>query len=144
MTLSFNKKSICLNWAEKMIDAAIEHALQINRLVTVAIVDESGHLKAFRRMDSAALISIGVAQDKAYTAVANAWGHTTHEIYDHIKKNPATLIGIPHIPRYTVFGGGFPIKIDEYIIGVIGVSGGSADQDMAVAKAALAIIDLDS
>ena len=78
----------------------------------MAILDEHGHLKAFRRMDGAALISIDVAQNKAYSALANAWGHATHEIYDHIKKNPATLVGIPHIAKYTVFGGGFPIKID--------------------------------
>ncbi len=90
---------------------------------------------------SAALISIDVAQNKAYSALANAWGHATHEIYDHIKKNPATLVGIPHIPRYTVFGGGFPIKIDEQVVGGIGISGGNVNQDISVAKAALSVLE---
>jgi uncharacterized protein GlcG (DUF336 family) len=138
MSFTFNKSSLTLDTATKMIAFAVEKALEINRPMSIAIVDESGQLKAFQRMDGAALISLGVAQDKAYTAIANAWGHATHEIYEHIAKSPATLVGIPQIPRYTVFGGGYPIKIDDQIVGGIGVSGGNAEQDMTVAKAALA------
>jgi uncharacterized protein GlcG (DUF336 family) len=139
-TKTFNKKSITLQLAEKLIDAAMIKANEIGKPMIITIVDESGHLKAFRRMDGAALISIEVAQNKAYSAVANAWGHATHEFYEHISKDPATLIGIPHIPRYTVFGGGFPIKIDGEVVGGIGVSGGNVKQDIAVAEAALAIL----
>lgn len=140
MNLTFNKHSITADLAQLMIDAAVKKAIKIDKPMVIAILDESGHLKAFRRMDNAALISIEVAQNKAYSALANAWGHATHEIYDHIKKNPATLVGIPHIPRYTVFGGGFPIKIDDQVIGGIGISGGNVDQDITVAKAALSVL----
>ncbi|MDR3492334.1 MAG: heme-binding protein [Gammaproteobacteria bacterium] len=141
MSLTFNKQSITADLAQKLIDAAEKKTVEIDKPMVIAILDESGHLKAFRRMDGSALISIEVAQNKAYTAIANAWGHSTHEIYDHIKKNPATLIGIPHISRYTVFGGGFPIKIDEQIVGGIGVSGGNVEQDISVAKAALVVLE---
>src|SRR5262245_56790750 len=103
MQVIFTKQSISAELAQRMIDIATEKAMEIGKPMTIAILDESGSLKAFRRMDNAALISIEVAQNKAYSAIANAWGHATHEIYDHIKKNPATLVGIPHIPRYTVF-----------------------------------------
>ncbi len=140
MQATFTKQSITAEQAQIMLDAAIVKAEEINKPMVIAIVDESGQLKSFRRMDGAALISIGVAQDKAYSAVANAWGHATHEFYDHIKKNPATLIGIPHIPRYMVIGGGFPIKINGEVVGGIGVSGGNADQDITVAKAALEVL----
>lgn len=141
MQNTFNKPSITLKLAQKLIDAAEVKAIEINKPMVIAILDESGHLKAFRRMDGAALISIEVAQNKAYSALANAWGHATHEIYEHIAKNPATLIGIPHIPRYTIFGGGFPIKIDGHVVGGIGISGGNVDQDILVAKAALEILE---
>lgn len=141
MNATFTKNSVTAEYASKMIDAAVEKANEINKPMVIAILDESGQLKAFHRMDGAALISINVAQDKAYSALANAWGHATHEIYEHIKKDPATLVGIPHIPRYTVFGGGFPIKIDGQIVGGIGISGGNVEQDISVAKAALAILE---
>ncbi len=137
---TYTKACITLELAQDLMTAATTKALELNKSMVIAIVDESGHLKAFHRMDSAPLVSIEVAQNKAYTAVANAWGHATHEIYDYISKNPATLIGIPHIPRYTILGGGFPIRIDKHIIGGIGISGGSAEQDMIVARAALAIL----
>ena len=94
MEITFDKQSITAELATMMINAGESKALEINKRMVIAILDESGHLKAFRRMDGAALISIGVAQDKAYSAVANAWGHATHEIYEHIQKNPATLVGI--------------------------------------------------
>lgn len=141
-TTTFNKKSITLELAEKMLTAAAEKANEIGKPMVIAIVDESGHLKAFHRMDGAALISIDVAQNKAYSAVANAWGHATHEFYEHISKDPATLIGIPHIPRYTVFGGGFPIKIDGEVVGGIGVSGGNVKQDITVAEAGLSKLSI--
>lgn len=140
MNRSFTKESITIELAHKMIDDAIKKAKEIDKPMVIAILDESGQLKAFSRMDGAALISIEVAKNKAYSALANAWGYATHEIYEHIKKSPETLIGIPHIPRDTVFGGGFPIKINGEVIGGIGVSGGNVEQDMMVAQAALDIL----
>jgi len=141
MKTTFTKNGITAAFAQKLVEAAVNKAKEMGKPMVIAILDESGNLKTFYRMDGAALISVEVAQNKAYTAVANAWGHATHEVYEHIKKNPATLIGIPHIPRYTIFGGGFPIKINNEVVGAIGVSGGTADQDIEVAEAALKTID---
>lgn len=141
MDKTFTKQSISDQLAQQLIDAAIAKAKEIGKPMVIAIVDESGLLKCFKRMDGAPLVSIEVAQNKAYTAVANPWGHATHEIYDFIRTDPAKLIGIPHFSRYCILGGGFPIKINNITVGGIGVSGGKAEQDMEVAKTGLKIIE---
>lgn len=135
----FIKQSITSELAEQMIKAGVAQATEINQPMVIAILDESACLKAFHRMDGAAQISIELAQNKAYTAVTHPWGLSTNEIFQHIQENPATLISIPQIPRYIVFGGGYVIKVDNQIIGGLGVSGGNVEQDAIVAQAALSI-----
>jgi uncharacterized protein GlcG (DUF336 family) len=136
---SYVKKSITSELAEKLIDAAEKKAKEIGVPEVIAIVDESGNLKAFRRMNGAPLLSIDIAIDKGYTAVG--FGYPTHELYNLIKDDPPLLIGLPKIPRLIVFGGGYPIKEDNETIGGIGVSGGHYTQDMEVAEAALEILN---
>ncbi|HEY9205625.1 MAG TPA: heme-binding protein [Candidatus Methanoperedens sp.] len=138
LTASYVKKSITSELSEKMIDAAETKAKEIKVPMVIAIVDESGNLKAFRRMDGAPLLSIDIAIDKGYTAAG--FGLPTHEWYNLIKDDGPLLIGIPKVPRIIVFGGGYPIKEDNEIIGAIGVSGGHYTQDMVVAEAALEIL----
>ena len=75
-----------------MIDAAAAHAEVMGKGFTIfAVVDESGVLKALRRMDGAPLISVQIAQDKAYTAVG--FGIPSHAWYDFIKDDPPLAIG---------------------------------------------------
>ncbi len=135
----YYKPSITAYLAEKMIQAAVAKAYEIKQAMVIAILDESAKLKAFHRMDGAALISIDLAQNKAYTAVTHPWGLSTAEIFEHVQENPATLASIPQLPRYVMFDGGYVIKIGGKTIGGLGVSGGKTDQDEVVAKAALAI-----
>ena len=104
----------------------------------IAVVDSDGTLKAFSRMDGAPLLSVQIAQDKAYTAIS--FGLATHEWYDFIKNDAPLLHGIVKSDRLIVFGGGYPIKAQEGIIGGIGVSGGHYTDDMEVAQAALAAL----
>jgi uncharacterized protein GlcG (DUF336 family) len=134
----YEKKSITSELAEKLIDAAEKKAKEIEVPEVIAIVDESGNLKAFRRMDGATFLSIDIAIDKGYTAVA--FGSPTDQLYNFIKNDPPLLIGIPKIPKVIVFGGGYPIIEDNETIGGIGVSGGYYKQDMEVAEAALKIL----
>lgn len=138
VTASYVKKSITSELAEKMIDAAEQKANEIKVPMVIAIVDESGNLKAFRRMDGAPLLSIDIAIDKGWTAVS--FGIPTHEWYNFIKDDPPLSIGITKVPRVIVFGGGYPIKEANETIGGIGVSGGHYTQDMEVAEAALKIL----
>ena len=123
--------------AQKLVEAAVAKARELKVPQCVAVVDDGGNLKAFVRMDGAALIPIEIAQSKAYTAL---FGFPTHEFFNFIKGDPSLVAGIPSRARVAAFGGGYPIKIDGAIIGAIGVSGGSVEQDMQCAEAALQLV----
>jgi uncharacterized protein GlcG (DUF336 family) len=135
----FSKSSIALATALRMIQAALEKAAELGVPSVIAIVDESGVLKAFARMDNAPLVSVQVAKDKAYTAAG--FSLPTHAWYDFIKDDPPLAAGATAgIDRLVIFGGGYPITIDGAVVGGIGVSGGHYSQDMAVAEAGLAAL----
>jgi uncharacterized protein GlcG (DUF336 family) len=107
--------------------------------MVIAVVDESGVLKALMRMDGAPLLSVQVAQDKAYTAAG--FGLPTDQWHEFIKNDPPLAAGATSgIARLVVFGGGYPIKVADRIVGGIGVSGGHYSKDMEVARAGLAVI----
>lgn len=134
MAQVFTKQSITAEMAQKMVTAAIIKAEELGVPQVAAVLDESGHLKMFYRMDGTPLVSMEVAQNKAYTAL---FGMPSHEFFNFIKDDPALLAGIPHLPRIVTFGGGLPIKIGDAVVGAIGVSGGSVEQDIACAQAGL-------
>ncbi len=117
----------------------MKRASQLGIKINVAILDDGGQLVHFHRMDQAPILSIEIAQNKAYTAVA--FGLPTHEWYPLIQKEPPLREGIVHTPRLVIFGGGFPIKIEGDVIGGIGVSGGSTEEDIACCLAALSLIE---
>src|SRR5271170_6751540 len=137
MEKTFTKRAVTAELAAKLVEGAVAKAKSIGVPQVVAILDESGLLKAFCRMDGAPLISIEVAQNKAYTALLGA---PSQDFFNRIKEDPALLAGVPHIPRIVTFGGGLPIKIDGAVVGAIGVSGGSVEQDIACAQAGLGAI----
>jgi uncharacterized protein GlcG (DUF336 family) len=133
---TFPKASISSESAHQAIAAAEAKANEIGVPMDIAIVDESGVLKAFSRMDGAALLSIQIAQDKAYTAVG--FGMPSGGWHDFIKDDPPLAAGAAEgIDRLVIFGGGYPIKLDGQIVGAIGVSGGHYTQDQEVAEAGL-------
>lgn len=140
MADTYDKASVSSAMAHRMIAAAEEHASTMGHPFVIAIVDESGILKAFSRMDGAALLSVQIAQDKAYTAAG--FGLSTDAWHDFIKDDPPLAAGAPAgIDRLVVFGGGYPIHIDGKIVGGVGVSGGHYSQDMEVAQAALRALE---
>src|SRR5689334_7880863 len=118
---AFQKSSITLEAAERIIKAAEAKAQEMGKAMCIAVCDEDGTLKAFKRMDGAPLLSVQIAQDKAFTAISFG-GLATHEWYDFIKNDPPLLNGIVKTDRLIVFGGGYAIKTSEGIIGGIGVS----------------------
>jgi uncharacterized protein GlcG (DUF336 family) len=131
------KHSISSELAQKMVDEAVAKARKIGVNQNVAILDDGGNLKAFARMDGAPILSIGIAQNKAYTAL---FGFPTQDFFNFIQGDPSLLAGIPAVPRVAAYGGGFPIKIDGEIVGAIGVSGGTVQNDVDCCKAALALV----
>ncbi len=140
MAQTFDVPTIANELAAKLVEGAVAKAREIGVPMCIAVTDPSGTLVQFLRMDGAQLLSVGIAQDKAYTAVS--FSMATHEWYDFIKNDPPLLHGIVHTPRLVVFGGGYPVKVDGKLVGGIGVSGGHYSQDMEVAKAGLAAAGL--
>ncbi|HKE38681.1 MAG TPA: heme-binding protein [Casimicrobiaceae bacterium] len=123
------------------VTAAVRWAEDGGLRVNVAVVDAGGNLAAFLRMPGGFLHSIDVAIDKAYTAAGfglptSVW---TEALASH---SPAVRDGLPRRPRMVCFGGGLPIRYEGRLIGGIGVSGGSEEQDDACARAGLVAIGL--
>jgi uncharacterized protein GlcG (DUF336 family) len=136
---TFHTPSVSADLAHRMIGGAEDKARDMGVVMSIAVVDEGGALKAFSRMDGAPLLSVQVAQDKAYTAVG--FGMPTHGWFDFIKDDPPLAAGAPAgIDRLVIFGGGYPITVDGALVGAIGVSGGHYSQDQAVAEAGLAVL----
>jgi uncharacterized protein GlcG (DUF336 family) len=132
------KYSISAELAQKMVDEAVAKATELGVAENVAILDDGGNLKAFRRMDGAPILCIEIAQNKAYTAL---FGVSTQDFFDFIQGDPALLAGLPTLARVAAYGGGFPIQVEGDIVGAIGLSGAPTVQnDEDCARAALALL----
>ncbi|NKQ51294.1 heme-binding protein [Amycolatopsis sp. K13G38] len=125
--------------AQRVLDAALAKAVEIEQPMNVAVVDDGGHLLAFSRQDGAILASIDIAIRKARTAAL-------------LRMSTADLgeAAAPGAPLYgievtngglVIFGGGLPLaKPRGAVIGAIGVSAGSVEQDTTVAEAGAAAL----
>src|SRR6202008_1324831 len=131
------KYSISSELAQKMVDRAVAKARELGVSENVVILDDGGNLKAFSRMDGAPIPTIEMAQNKAYTALL---GVSTQDFFNFIQGDPSLLAGIPTLSRVAAYGGGFPVMIDGEVVGAIGVSGGTVQNDVDCAKAALALV----
>ena len=138
--ISRTKQTVTLAAAEQMIAAAQAKADELGVAVVIAVVDEGGLLKALHRMDgvnSAAPLDIGPM--KAYTAAS--FRTPTHQVAENNLENPARMASLPNVPRVTLLAGGFPITDGDVVVGGIGISGASPDQDMEIGEAALAALE---
>lgn len=120
--------------ARVVVDAAAARAEALGMPVNIAVVDLAGGLLAFVRLDGAPLLSGSIAQDKAYT-VAAFNGVPTHAWFGLIEAEPALREGIVHRDRLVIFAGGVPVTVDGELVGAVGVSGGTAEQDREIAEA---------
>jgi uncharacterized protein GlcG (DUF336 family) len=137
---SISLRAISLEAATRATSVAVAHAETLGIRINVAVTDSSGVLMAFARMPGAFLHSIDIAIDKAYTSAS--FGIPTAAFMGILEHDKALLTGLPQRPRLVVFGGGLPIREGEVLIGGIGVSGGSAEQDEQCARAGLQAIGL--
>lgn len=120
----------------RAVAAALQAAEALGVKVNVAVVDAAGVLAAFARMPGAALHSVEIAIDKAYTAAS--FGLATAQWPAILQQHSAAVReGLVLRPRFVAFGGGLPIVEGQDRIGAIGVSGGSEAQDEAIAQAGL-------
>jgi uncharacterized protein GlcG (DUF336 family) len=127
------KPFLTLKTAKAMAEAADKKATDMGIKVHIAIVDEGGNLKYYLRQDGAPLVAEKISQMKAFTAVAME--KSTAEVGEISK---AETPGIELVPNLIKFGGGIPIKNAKgQILGGIGVSGASKEDDAACAQAGL-------
>lgn len=127
---------LTLDVAQRLVAAALEEASRRGALVSAAAVDRGGHLIAFARMDGAEIAGPTLAVDKAYTAVAQS---TSTEELAVLAAPGGPLFGLQANGggRYVVFGGGIPIEAGGEIVGGLGVSGSTVENDVACAQHAV-------
>jgi uncharacterized protein GlcG (DUF336 family) len=131
-----NVKRLSIEEARILIEGSIIASREINIPMCIAVVDESGYLIAFERMDGGKISSVSIAIDKAFTAAAARNG--TH-VYNQlcVPGQPTFGIHITNGGHFSVIGGGLPVKVSGEIVGGVGISAGTAMQDVAVAEQAL-------
>ena len=128
---------ITLNDARAVIAAAEKKAEQIGQPMNIAVADSGGNLVAHVRMDNAWRGSIDISIKKAWTA--RAFDIATKDLATHSQSgNQFFGIHASNDGKVMIFAGGIPLKRGGKVIGAIGVSGGSGDQDHAVAEAGAA------
>jgi uncharacterized protein GlcG (DUF336 family) len=129
-------KRLGIEEAGVLIEGARQQASALGVPMCIAIVDESGNLIAFERMNGGKVTSITIAQDKAFTAAAAR--KATHD-YNAVCVPGNLAFGI-HTEvggRLSTVGGGLPVVVDGEVVGGIGLSSGTPDQDMACAQAGI-------
>lgn len=123
--------------ARRVIAAAEKKAQEIGQPMNIAVADEGGNLVSHVRMDGAWLGSIDISINKAYTA--RAFDISTKDLASHSQSGGQFFgIHVSNHGRIMIFAGGIPLKKDGKVVGAIGVSGGSGDQDHSVAEAGAA------
>ena len=129
--------SLNLAEARNIIAAGERKATELRVPYNIAVVDAGGGLVAHERMDGAWLGSVDIAIDKAWTA--RAFDLSTEELARFTQSGQSGFgVNTTNGSRVVIFGGGIPIKVAGAVIGAVGASGGSVEDDIAVARAAAA------
>lgn len=128
---------ITLEHARKIIAAAEKKAHEIGQPMNIAVADAGGNLVAHVRMDGAWIGSVDISIKKAYTS--RAFDITTKDLADNAQSGQQFFgIHASNDGKIMIFAGGIPLKKDGKVVGAIGVSGGSGEQDHTVAEAGAA------
>ena len=125
---------ITLNDAKEIIAAAEVKAIEIGQPMNIAVADAGGNLISHVRMDNAWIGSIDISIKKAYTS--RAFDIATKDLATHSQSGDQFFgIHASNDGKIMIFAGGIPLKRDGKVVGAIGVSGGSGEQDHSVAEA---------
>jgi cob(I)alamin adenosyltransferase len=128
--------AITLEQAMAVLAAGEKRAAEINVPSVIAVVDDGGNLKAQHRMDNASLAAIEVSLSKAYTSLAT--NSSTAALAEQCQPGqPLYGLQTTHKGRIVIFGGGVPLRMNGKLVGAVGSSGGSVEEDMIVAEAAV-------
>lgn len=127
-------ETISLNVARELITAAERKAEELEVLMNIAVVSHEGNLIAFEKMDGAWLASTDIAISKAFTAASLQTA--TADLTEAVQPNQSLYgLNTTNDGRLVVFGGGIPLVRDGVVVGAIGVSGSTVEDDIAVAQA---------
>ena len=131
---------ITLDSAKRLIDRIEEEAKRRGKKAVIAVCGPDGNPIAVHVMDGAFLVSFDVATKKAYTAVAVKM--STKEL-SVLAQPGGTFYGVDKMDngKIVIFGGGVPLKVGDTIIGGLGISGGTGEEDHSLAEYALSILD---
>lgn len=133
-----NKAALTHDDVKKILDAAIAHATGQGWNVTIAVVDDGGHLLGLHRLDGAAPISAHIAPAKAQTA---ALGRRESRLYEElINAGRVSFLSAPTLSG--MLEGGVPIVVDGEVVGAVGVSGVKSSEDVLVARAGIGALGL--
>ena len=133
-----DKKALTLEAAKKMAAAAEAEAVKNKWNVVIAVVDDGGHLIYLQRMDGTQTGSIDVAIGKAKTSMAF---RRPTKVFDDLAKTRPSIVSIS--ADAVLLEGGVPIKAGEQVIGAMGVSGVTSQQDAQIAEAGIAALAVD-
>jgi glc operon protein GlcG len=135
MALIENSPRLTLEGARVALAAAERRAHQMNVPMNIAVVDDGGHLLAFIRMDQSKPSSVTIAYNKAHSAAIRR--QRTGPVMADGQPNVVLSLGlaIGSHAEQTPIRGGIPLRVGDRIVGAIGVSGGSEEQDSEVAQA---------
>ena len=136
-----NHPKLTLAGARAVLAAAQQRAEEIRVPMNIAVVDDGAHLLAFERMDGAKPSSIAVALVKARAAALRRAATGPAMSGDQVNVALALGLGLAAPDQQTPIRGGLPLLVDGEVVGAIGVSAGSEDQDSDVARAGAAAID---
>src|SRR5215210_4687003 len=129
-----NSAVITLEEAQRVVSAAEHKAQEMGQPMNIAVMGAGRNLVAFHRMDGAWVASIDIAIDKAFTSAGR--GLTTRKIGEMAQPGqPLFGINSTNAGRIVIFAGGIPLIRDGEVVGAIGVSGGTVDEDHEVAEA---------
>ena len=141
MDIAVPQATVSWEAAHAAVEGAVRHAESLGVRINVGVTDAGGNLIAFLRMPGAFPQSIQIAIDKAYTA--GGFGFPTARWMSIIGHDEGMKLGFSAQPRLVVFGGGLPIRVQGQLVGGIGVSGASEQQDSECARAGLQAIGAD-
>ena len=128
------RRTISLELALALLSRVRDEAAARNLSLAVAVVDDGGHLVASQRMDGAALGAMTLAAGKAYTSVL--WAAPTGDFMESTQPGGDDWGFNVTDPRIVVYAGGVPLFADGRLIGAVGASGGTAEEDEACVSAA--------
>ncbi len=124
--------------AMSVVHAAMAKAAELGAPTVVVVVDAAGMMKTMARMDGTPLSSLDLATDKAFTAAS--FHGPTEQLGPALSADPVAMASLLKAPGVTLLPGGVPLMAGDVLVGAVGCSGGTPDQDVECANAGAAAL----